>query len=564
MSSKWMVSGSPAIVGASTSVAAFNITTQRGALNAPTAVTSFPQFVSRFGTYFPSSLGAYLVKGFFDNGGQTAYINRVVSSDASTGALSAAITLKDGATPAADTLKLNAGYRGVDDPGTWGSGLYVSVAATSETQVSLREIQAASITGTALSNTVDMTTVAPLLVTVDGEASPISLKFRAADFPGGLVAATPPQIRDAINRQTTKLVASLAANGLVLTSTGATARMNRDFTRIQVNPANAALGFSSTTTVVGTAAAHTQTATQLADVSPFAVGDALRLSDGTNNAFTKLMTVNPLTGDVTWQSVANIAAFDATKLRVSRVTFDLTIAYGGNDTAHVVETWNGLSMEPDAANNVKHVLNDKITGSKYVVASDLNRSDFGTDVPAPVSFAPFTPGRDGSPTPNDFIGDQAKHSGFYAFDAFDVQLLACERGDPAVTRAGARLLRRPRGLHVFRRRAAGISCKRTRPSPTGRRSRARRSTARCTVRGSWSRIRSASATTRSKRCRRSATSWASAPASPITAASGSLPPATRPISSERSTSNTGSATPNTPRWSSRAASTAFGRCRGRG
>lgn len=428
--------GSPAIVGASTSVAAFNVTTQRGPINTPTAVTSFPQFVSRFGSYFPNSLGAYLVKGFFDNGGQRAYINRVVSSDSATGALSAAMTLKDTASPAADALKLNAGYRGVDDPGTWGNGLYVSVAANSEPAVALREIKAASITGTALGNTVDMTGVPSLSVTVDGESSATSLTFRAADFPGGLNAATPAQIRDAINRQTTKLVASVASNALVLTSTGSTARMNRDFSRIQVSTANATLGLTSTTVVVGTPSTLAATGAQLADVSLFAVGDVLRLSDGTNNAFTKLMTINPVTGDVTWKSVSTFASFDTTKLRISRVTFNLTIAYGGNDVAHIVETWNGLSMEPDVANYVTHVLNDKVTGSKYVVAAEVNRADIGTDVPAAVSFAPFTPGRDGAATPNDFVGDQAKRSGFYAFDAFDVQLVTCERGDPTVTRAG--------------------------------------------------------------------------------------------------------------------------------
>jgi phage tail sheath protein FI len=133
--------------------------------------------------------------------------------------------------------------------------------------------------------------------------------------------------------------------------------------------------------------------------------------------------------------VANIATFDAAKLRVSRATFTLNIAYGGNDTAHIVETWTSLSMEPDAANNVEHVLNDKITGSKYVVANDVNRTDVGADMPAPVAFAAFATGRDGTPTTNDFIGDQAKHSGFYAFDAFDVQLLACERTEPAITTA---------------------------------------------------------------------------------------------------------------------------------
>ena len=87
--------GAPAIVSAATSVAAFNIITQRGVPNKPVPVTSFPQFVTNYGSYFAGGLGAYLVKGFFDNGGQTAYINRVVSNDPTTGATAATLTLPD-------------------------------------------------------------------------------------------------------------------------------------------------------------------------------------------------------------------------------------------------------------------------------------------------------------------------------------------------------------------------------------------------------------------------------------------------------------------------------------
>src|SRR4051794_3130784 len=105
--------GAPGIVSAATSVAAFNIVTRRGVPNRPVPVTSFPQFVERFGSYFAGGLGAYLLKGFFDNGGRTAYINRVVSSDAMTGAVAASLILKDNTK---DTLKLEAGYRGVADP----------------------------------------------------------------------------------------------------------------------------------------------------------------------------------------------------------------------------------------------------------------------------------------------------------------------------------------------------------------------------------------------------------------------------------------------------------------
>jgi len=228
-----------------------------------------------------------------------------------------------------------------------------------------------------------------------------------------------------------------ADNRLVLTSTGATAKLQRDFTRLQVTAANATLGFTAMANpAIGTPAARTTTGTQLADLSPFSVGDAVRITDGTNSAFTKLLTLSALNNAVTWgPAVANIAAFDVTKLQVSRVTFNLTVAYGGNDSAHVVETWTAMSMEPDTANYAVLTLNDPIMGSKYVTAVDQHSaSGPGAKVPAAVStFTALLNGRDGVPTSNDFIGNQPVHTGFYAFDASNVQLLCCERTDPAIT-----------------------------------------------------------------------------------------------------------------------------------
>src|ERR1700712_5603426 len=208
--------GSPPSVGAATSVAAFNVITQRGVPNKPKPVTSFPQFVAQYGTYFAGGLGAYLVKGFFDNGGQTAYINRGVSNDAVTGAAAATITLTD--SKAASTLKLDAGFGGVDDPGSWGNKLFVSIAANAEPLVHLLETAPAVVAGTVLAATIDMSAFPPLSVAIDGQPTATVLTFRATDFPGGPASATAAQVRDAINRQTTWLVASVSAtNQLVLT-----------------------------------------------------------------------------------------------------------------------------------------------------------------------------------------------------------------------------------------------------------------------------------------------------------------------------------------------------------
>ena len=179
-------SGAPAIAGAATSVAAFNIITRRGLVNTPGRVTSFPAFVERFGTYFTGGVGAYLVRGFFDNGGRTAYINRVAGASTV-----ASIILNDSAPVA--TLRLEGGYRGSEDPGSWGLDLYVRTTRVSSVQGRrLAEASPASVTGTALPATTDMVAAGfpPLVVTIDGAATPTNITFSAADFPIP-TAATP-------------------------------------------------------------------------------------------------------------------------------------------------------------------------------------------------------------------------------------------------------------------------------------------------------------------------------------------------------------------------------------
>ena len=64
--------------------------------NQPTRVTSFAEFSDRFGGFDSGGFGAYLVKGFFDNGGQRAYVNRVAGSGANAPATASA-TIAQGA-----------------------------------------------------------------------------------------------------------------------------------------------------------------------------------------------------------------------------------------------------------------------------------------------------------------------------------------------------------------------------------------------------------------------------------------------------------------------------------
>jgi len=74
------------IEGVSTSTTGMLGLTQKGPLNQPTLVTSFSEFQKLFGGYLDISYGDYrylphAVEGFFQNGGQRVYINRVATID---------------------------------------------------------------------------------------------------------------------------------------------------------------------------------------------------------------------------------------------------------------------------------------------------------------------------------------------------------------------------------------------------------------------------------------------------------------------------------------------------
>jgi phage tail sheath protein FI len=103
-----------------------------------------------------------------------------------------------------------------------------------------------------------------------------------------------------------------------------------------------------------------------------------------------------------------------------------------------VESWTGLSMEVDVPNYAVTRINDPLAGSRYVMATDdLSASAVGLDIPGPtVGWTRFTPGRNGTPTSNDFIGNQLAKSGFFSFDSADVQLVCTERTDVSIVTAG--------------------------------------------------------------------------------------------------------------------------------
>src|SRR4051794_10359881 len=103
------------IEGVSTSTAAFLGETERGPTR-PRLVTSFAQYRRYFGDPLPGdpSYVAHAITGFFDNGGQLAYVCRIAANDAVT----AGISIPTGA----NSLDLEA-----SGPGAWGGRTFVKI-----------------------------------------------------------------------------------------------------------------------------------------------------------------------------------------------------------------------------------------------------------------------------------------------------------------------------------------------------------------------------------------------------------------------------------------------------
>jgi hypothetical protein len=426
--------GAPSVTGAATSVAAFNILTERGIPNTPQRVTAFGQFVERFGSYFSGGEGAYLVRGFFDNGGRTAYINRV----ADPAATPASLTLKDGAAVPLDTLRLSGGFRGTADPGAWARKVSVRTTPSSSASTRLAEASPATLTGTALVAPVDMGALTPLAIKIDGQAT--TIQFVTGDFVNA-AQATFAEILAAINGKTSAMVATMSgANELTLTSAATTARLLGQFSSLEITAANAPLGLTVGPPVLGAAVALAAPGTRVADPSALKPGDAVTIEDdvAANTATAQIVTVDALTGDVTWTvAPANALNFaDRHKVRVRTAEFDLEVATP--DADHVVERHTSLSLSPTTANYAPRVMNHPLTGSKYLVATDLlSATPPALNRPAAMTaFTALALGTDPAPVATAFMGDPAAHTGFFAFDAYDVQLVTCERTDAAIALAG--------------------------------------------------------------------------------------------------------------------------------
>ena len=107
----------PVVGTNATSVAAFIGSSDRGPLT-PTLVTSWSEYINKYGSWGTNNTLALSVFLYFSNGGNAAYINRVVKGSY----VNATRSLKDREGSPVDTLTITA-----NNPGTWGNDINVTV-----------------------------------------------------------------------------------------------------------------------------------------------------------------------------------------------------------------------------------------------------------------------------------------------------------------------------------------------------------------------------------------------------------------------------------------------------
>jgi phage tail sheath protein FI len=391
-------SAAPAIAAAATSVAAVVLRSSRGPTDRAVRVTNPRQFLNRFGSFDSRYTGAYAIQGLFANGGKTAWVTRVVGA----GALAARVTLVDRAGNA--MLRVGAGYRGVEEVGTWGNALYVDVRDNPEfstTLVADRPGNApARLAGAAWGGpTVDLsvppaTPAKKLRINVDSGPN-FDITFDPSSVPV-LTAATPDDVAAAINAIAgSRLVASAVGGGLLIVS-----RQKGAASRIEAvagfdDPTLALLGLAVAAATGAAAPAGTYDEVQVEAFGGLKVGDWVRLDDGISSDWVQITQLEQravagggieLHLHFTPPPAANQDEYlTADGATVSTTEFDLSVRQQGptDPTPVPVETWPKLSMDATASRYAPTVVNDSFSGSAYVVIADQNMGAFtGRDAPA--------------------------------------------------------------------------------------------------------------------------------------------------------------------------------------
>jgi phage tail sheath protein FI len=420
-------SGARPIAGVSTSTAAFVGVAERGPIGRATFVTSFAEFVRRFGgplLITPNVSEHYLyyaVRHFFEHGGTRCYVVRTahynVPSDATTVQAFAAtrsfngtrVNAADGAlSTVTNALRIEASSRG-----TWGQRLTVTVRPTSKFQLSLvgPNIAAGDLTsitiedndvvvpGTILHLVHEITGV---VATVTPGATP-TFTFTSDDLmEGGASSTATIPVGAVVFKPDFSFVSALAGSQIVLTP---------------ISTANPPTGQIQLGTVDGLLPGDPGLAP--GDTIHFVVTQSIvevKATERTMVGTTRAMRVILTSADTPSQ---DLQAFTTNATRVYARDFSVTVSLG-ND---VLETHPNLSL---VANHPTDYVNDRLGedtgGSQFIAASELS-----TDTTAQLVTTAGRGQLTGAATddglanlsPADFEGSDLAKNGLHALDAVE-------------------------------------------------------------------------------------------------------------------------------------------------
>ncbi|WP_167828330.1 phage tail sheath subtilisin-like domain-containing protein [Streptomyces palmae] len=182
-----------------------------------------------------------------------------------------------------------------------------------------------------------------------------------------------------------------------------------------------------TTALKSDTPANATTAT-LVSVDGIEPETVLRFSPGRTAAYRKVTAVDPAARTVTWQEPI-AAALDSKTTTVATPEFRLTVSYRADPTGDhtTVENWRGLTMVPGSPDYAVARLNHPVSGSRYLLLTDLTADTAGAGLgyPAPVTGADLSEeGTEADADAKAYTGDAAARTGLHALDTTEIQLLA--------------------------------------------------------------------------------------------------------------------------------------------
>jgi len=336
--------------------AAFVGPTVKGPVEIPTVITSYGEYVRKFGETFESGstkqeyLTSLAVKSYFQQGGNTALITRVVSGSSNW-------TAASNSTISNTTVSTGASLAS-------GSGTLVAAAAENQ-----------EFALTFGSDTFKLSAV-------DSPLPDDSIAGKSFFFLTGSTATeTAENLRDKLNNTATfSAIVSASSAGAVLGISGsASGTTYNGITFLTSSTDGAAADFVLITTEGGT-----NTTTQTTD--PFSIetlgkGELFNTSTGASDAGTQNSDSSLISGS------ADNLRYEISNVNNSKGTFSLSVRRGDDNLKSkiVLETFNNLSLDPNSDSYIASVIGDQVltkaTDSSGIVylqttGSYVNKSNY--------------------------------------------------------------------------------------------------------------------------------------------------------------------------------------------